>query len=278
MTHPLRDPKANGGKKKVKQGEPFDPEDLTRRLMAHLAEQKAKSERRRAAREAKAAADALHYHHVPKVAASAFERTMTPDTMRHVPKLAQPAIKAHLEAIKIEDPGSVQTMSLKKTQAKDQAVLERHLLSSRNQFQWSQDMEDANEADIERDIYKLPQRTFNSEFAHLRSKPSKSLPRPMSTGDVFWEEHSNPVSPKPKSKPVQDRKVLDWAQRDDDVDRKKEHPTPLLRKKDSNWILLGMKSIRHHGGIENADISPPHTANPVKTKGGFLARFKRHPS
>jgi len=56
MTHPLRDPKGNGGRRKVKKGEPFDPEELSRRLTEHLVEQKLKAEKRREARALKAAA------------------------------------------------------------------------------------------------------------------------------------------------------------------------------------------------------------------------------
>jgi hypothetical protein len=135
--------------------------------------------------------------------------------------------------------------------------------------------------DLERDLFKMPQRTFNGEFAHLRGKNSKSAPRPMSTGDVFWEEEFSPikdmslVSPKPKAKPLHDRNDRnDWAQREDDERRKKKDKVnSQLRKKESHWILLGMKSAKHEK--ENAGGSPP---DPSKMKGGFLARFKRHPS
>lgn len=56
MTHPLRDPKVDGARRKVKKGEPFDPEELSRRLTEHLLEQKLKAEKRREARALKAAA------------------------------------------------------------------------------------------------------------------------------------------------------------------------------------------------------------------------------
>src|SRR6266536_5759072 len=185
MTYPLRDRKGNGQKRKVKNGEPFDPEELTRRLTAHLIEQKTKQERRREARAAKAAAAAAQqdsvYHHVPKVAAAAFERTTTPDAMRQVHKLAQPAIKAHLEQLTIDDPlPGVPVTSLKKTQAMDQAMIERDLLRNRNQFQWDQAMEEAAEADVYRDVNKPPQRTFIDEFAHLRGGHVQKNTRPLS--------------------------------------------------------------------------------------------------
>jgi len=280
MTHPLRDPKSNGTKR-VKNGEPFDPEELSRRLTVYLSEQKLKMERRRAAKEA--AANNV-YHHVPKVAAAAFERTTTPDVLRQVHKLSQPALKQHLEVLSLDDP-SLQTTSLQRTQALDQAVIERDMLRNRNQFQWNHDMEEAAEIDIERDVYKSPQRTFNSEFAISKSRHEKGQ-RPLSTGDVFWEEDDPPVTgiAKPKPKPAFNGRN-DWAQRDDrENDEKvgKERSSLFLRKKDSIWVL---KSRREKNGKQDKDEavaeigdfgSPPDGSK--SRKSSFLARFKRHPS
>jgi hypothetical protein len=293
MTHPLRDPKGNGQKRKVKHGEPFDPEELTRRLTAHLIEQKAKQERRREARAAKAATaqqDTV-YHHVPKVAATAFERTTTPDAMRQVHKLAQSAIKAHLEQLTIDDPlPGVPVTSLKKTQAMDQAMIERDLLRNRNQFQWDQAMEEAAEADVYRDVYKPPQRTFIDEFAHLRGGHVQKNTRPLSTGDVFSEDDdahaTTKTKPKPKPAGYDGNDRHDWAQRDDEAEsgRKKEGPTLFLRKKESSWILLGKKSPKSPkqdkddgtAAIGDFGSSPPDGNKSGKAR--FLARFKRHPS
>jgi hypothetical protein len=305
MTHPLRDPKANGANRKVKQGEPFDPEDLSRRLQAHLVEQKLKAERRRDARATKSAAAAQEnvdhhvpkvaaaaqenvYHHVPKVAAAAFERTTTPDAMRQVHKLAQPAIKAHLELLTIDDavPGQAVT-SLKRTQAMDQAVVERDLLRTRNQFQWDHTMEEAAEVDVYRDVYKPPQRTFINEFSHLRIRQEKKNPRPLSTGDILSEEDEAHATTKAKrkSKPsgydMTERN--NWAQRDEGAENKsskKEKEALIVRKKPSSWILLGKRSPKLDKGDAVAVIrntgSPPDGNKSAKAS--FLARFKRHPS
>lgn len=282
MTHPLRDPKGNGGRRKVKKGEPFDPEELSRRLTEHLAEQKLRAEKRREVRAAKAATlaqqNAAVYHHVPTVAAAAFERTTTPDVMRQVHKLAQPAIKAHLELLSLEDPlpGHPIT-SLQRTQAMDQAILEKEMLRNRNQFQWDHDMEEAAHADAERDLYKSPQRTFNSEFAHLRGRHKKGAPRPLSTGDVCWdeEEPSIPTKPRGPIRPVNDGNDRhDWAQRDDAEARKKDKTSPFLRKMESSWILM---SKREKVSLKQ-DIGELASSAEGNRKGGFLARFKRHPS
>jgi hypothetical protein len=286
MTHPLRDPKKDERRKRVKQGEPFDPEELSRRLTAHLAEQKLKAERRREARAAKAALAQTNgvYHHVPKVAAAAFERTTTPDVRRQSHKLASPAINAHLEKLSLEDPHPGQPPTLQQTQAIDQAILERQILLNRNQFQWTHELEEAAEADMERELYKPPQRTFHSEFAHLTSGHKRSSSRPLSTGDLFWEEEETqppPLSkPKPKPGPVaKDR--LDWAQRDEaEVTKKKERTSPFLRKMESAWILSKKEKVKQDRDEAVAGIgdhgSPPDGSKGIR--GSFLARFKRHPS
>lgn len=286
MTHPLRAPQSTGGKRRVKNGEPFDPEELSRRLSAHLAEQKLKAERRRAARVAKETTNQQEvYHHVPMMAAAAFERTTTPDVMRHVHKLSQPALKQHLEHLSLDD-ASLQLTGLQRTQALDKAVIESGLLRNRNQFQWNHDMEEAAEVDVERNVYKSPQRTFTSEFAYLRSWHEKVAERPLSTGDVFPEEDESPITSKAtcKSKLVFDGRN-DWEQRDERVDlgkTTKEKYNPFLRKKDSIWIL---KSRKAKHGKENkdegvagiGDSGPPPDCS-KSGKSSFLGRFKRHPS
>jgi hypothetical protein len=287
MTHPLHDLKGHGSRqRRVKQGEPFDPDELSRRLATHLAEQKLQAQRRRDARAAKAAAAQQIgvYHHVPKVAAAAFERTTTPDMMRQVHKLAQPALKSHLEHLTVDDPLPGQpATSLQRTQAMDQAMIERDLLRNRNQFQWKQDMEEAAEVDIARDLYSPPQRTFIAEFAHLRGRHAGSAQRPLSTGDMISEEEETTI--KTRYKPTYDPKIdrNDWVQRDDETEArpsKKERSSSFLKKKESSWILRAKKSSKQDKDEAVAGIgdfgSPPHGSKSGKPS--FLARFKRHPS
>ncbi|KAL2073376.1 hypothetical protein VTL71DRAFT_10700 [Oculimacula yallundae] len=277
MTHPLRDPRGNvGGRKSVKKGEPFDPAELSRRLTEHLTEQKLRAERRREARALKAAALAQQdvYHHVPAVAALAFERTTTPDAMRQVHTLSKAVVNSHMKKPSLDAP----LPSLQRTQAMDQVMLEKEMLRNRNQFQWDHDMEDANYADMERDLYRLPQRTFNSEFAHLKGTHRKGGPRPLSTGDACWQDDMPrvPVKPKGPLKPQNDGNDRhDWAQREEVVEqRKKERTSPFLRKMESSWVLMGKKEkISPKQDIGNPD-SPPEGHR----RGNFLALFRRHPS
>ena len=213
------------------------------------------------------------------MAALAFERTTTPEAMRQVHKLSKPAIKAQLERPSLEETAPGHPLSsLHRTQALDQANLEREMLRNRNQFQWDHEMEEAAHADMERDLYKLPQRTFNSDFAHLKGKHKKSAPRPLSTGDVCWEEEPPHIPTKPKGpvRPQNDgHDRHDWAQREEVGEiRKKERTSPFLRKMESSWILMGKKEkLSLKQDIGNLRPSPEG-----HRKGNFLALFKRHPS
>ena len=301
MTHPLQNPKAIGPKRKVKQGEPFDPEDLSRRLQAHLVEQKLRAERRRDARAAKAAQE---YHHVPTVAAAQFERTTTPDVMRQISKLGQPAVKAHLETLAIDDlVSNYPTLTLKRSQAMDQAIIDRDFLRTKNQLHWDHVMEEAAEVEAYRDVYRAPQRTFVNEFSHLRLKQEKKKERPMSTGDILSSEDDNNNAAK-KAKRRSKVPVLDmternnWAQQDDQVEvrarkerekekekekekereKEKEKDTTAVRRKPSSWILLGKRSSPKAEREEKSAILDPGSPPPDSKKASFLARFKRHPS
>jgi hypothetical protein len=253
MTHPIHDPAKPTSKRHIKNGEPFDPEELIRRLTAYVTEQKLAQQRRREARAAKerAAAAALAssptdavYHHVPVAAAAAFQRTATPNiiTPETTHKLAAPALKAALsptvpdEGFGKEVPVTRQkstkrpaTSLLQKTVLQDQAEVEKERVRNRNQFQRTQGdlLDEAAEVDELRDVYRLPQRTFR-EFAHLRSGGhGKGHSRPLSTGDIFSdsEDTDTPVSDARlkslKVKPTFDGRN-DWAQKEDEEKREVE--------------------------------------------------------
>jgi len=230
MAHAAQNPEENGNLRRMKKGEPFDPDELSRLLTIHLDKQKLKSKQRRAARAANAAAALNPF--VPKVAATAFERTTTPDAIRQVHNLSIPAVKQHSEVLQVDIP------SLRRNQALDQAVMERNLLRNRNQWQWTQDMREAAAVDVDRDVYRPPQRTF-AELAHLMNKGQDEWPL-SNGGFVFWEDGPSPTV-KAKPKYAFDGRN-DWAQRDFDGGKQKilEKASPM-RKRDSIWILRSKK-------------------------------------
>lgn len=277
MTHPIHDPAKPPSKRHIKNGEPFDPEELTRRLTAYVTEQKLAQQRRREARAAKerAAAAALVssptdgvYHHVPVAAAAAFQRTATPNivTPETVHKLAAPVLKAALSPNIPDETFNSQayptrqkstkrpTTSLQRTVMQDQAEVERERVRNRNQFQRTQGdlLDEAAEADELRDVYRLPQRTF-VEFAHLRNGGYvKGHSRPLSTGDVFSDSEDTDTQSSGarlkslKVKPSYDGRN-DWAQKEDgekspvEKGRTVKERVSGLRRKDSIWVLMGKK-------------------------------------
>lgn len=317
MTHPLQKPPPNVLKaQQSKQGEPFDPEELSRRLQCYLINQRLKAEQRRNARAAKAAADfaaaekaaniaALEskdsspdqenvYHHVPKVAASSFSRTATPDPMRQIHKLAQPVALAQMENPTHEESGEPRVKSLKQTQAIDQATAEKEALRNRNQFQNTKAMgeaaEVAAEVDARRDVYKSPQRTFMGEFSHLLPRHDRKTTRPLSMGDVLEDDEPlaltrtrTRTSRKSKANGFDMNERTNWAQQDESAESKStKKETSTVRRKPSSWILLGRRSPKLEKEKDEAVAGIGETGSPPdgskSAKLGFLARFKRHPS
>lgn len=253
MTHPLHEPKTGSTRrgKGKKQNEQIDPDELRRKLEDHLAEQKKQAEERRARAVAKKESA---YRHVPKVAAAAFERTTTPVLMgekkknrKYVRRLAQLALKHRAEKAVRPTAGS---FDLRKTQAMDHARKQRGQLGDRNQFQQTRHLEDAAQFDKQRNLNKVLQRTFGADNSDVH-QTARSY-RPLSTGDLGWEEDCEGGEPifhtKSKAKaliitPVNDRQ--DWEQRDEvpvEVHRSvKDRVGPFLRRTDSMWILKSKK-------------------------------------
>lgn len=225
--------------------------------------------------------------------------------MRQIHKLAQPAVKQSREVLKVDKRSLV--TRLKRNQALDQATIERNLARNRNNFQWDQCMEDATEVDIARDLYSPPQRTFIAEFAHLRPKQPPITTgidhrRPLSTGDMMLDHDDDTHRAARITRavlPVYDPRIdrTDWAQRDDEEEARTKNgvgsPTTMEmekekekapRKKESGWILRGIKSPRHEKEKEEvvssaADFgSSPPEGGGRSAKASFLARFRRHPS
>jgi hypothetical protein len=251
-------------------------------LEAHLAEQKKQAELRRAKRIAKEKQSV--YHHVPKVAAAAFERTATPvlmgekDTKKSVHKLGHVALRHHVEE-KIRPTSS--SFNLRQTLAMDHARKQRDLVGDRNQFQRTRHLEDAAKLDQERNISKVPQRTFGAD--HLDAPQTGLCSRPLSTGELNWEEDldvSDPLSHnKSKAKAlfiqtVSDRQ--DWEQCDQvpaEVHRSvKDRMSPFLRKTDSMWILKSRKEPNVDAVPEMGRSAPTGDTKQKKT---FLGLFKR---
>ncbi|MCJ1352201.1 MAG: hypothetical protein MMC33_002185 [Icmadophila ericetorum] len=164
---PLRNPGISS--RTVKQGEPFDPEELYRRLERHCESEKRARERRRARAAEKAAGI---YHHVPKFAASDFVKTATPELYdRHsIHPLSRPVVKGrnngdahHTTSCPPRDAQFRQIV-----EERDLALQKMMAVADRNQFQQTKAMKDAAQMDNKRSS-RLIQRDFEISFLEKKS-------------------------------------------------------------------------------------------------------------
>jgi len=266
MNYPLHSYPNHAPRVRSKRGQPFDPEDLSRRLKAHLAEQKALTECRRAARVSVATGV---YHHVPQVAAVSFESTTAPDKLRQVRKLSEPALKS-LGVLTTDEELTgfgKPTTSFQRSQTVDYATTERSRLRNRNQYQWTAALERAAELDAERDVYRCPRRTFDSDVPVVHK--SRAVQRPMSMGDFnSWE--------KEEKRNKNDRH--DWTQRDESSDVRrsvKDRMGPLLslklgKGKGDDKMVEGINPIGEGDKLRSPVRSP--------IRASFFGKFKRNSS
>lgn len=248
-----------------------------------MVEQKRHAELRRA--KAIPKKEESEYHHIPRVAAAAFERTATPvlkgekeTKNKTVHKLGHVALKHHIEE-KIRPTSS--SFNLRQTLAMDHARLQRDLVGDRNQFQSTRHLKDATKLDKRRNVYKLPQRTFGAD--HLDLPQTDLCFRPLSTSEMSWEEdfdaddHLSHNKPKTKALFIQtlnDRQ--DWEQRDQvpaEAHRSvKDRMSPFLRKTDSLWILKGRKEPKADAVLEKSHSAPTGDTKQKKTLMGLFKR------
>jgi hypothetical protein len=220
MTKPLRNQSKLPDHPK---GEPFDPEDLARRLAALLSQQELDRTERRNKKTTSSYISPFGATYVPQSAAQSFALTTTQGAMNpgSVHKLAQAALRKNHTT----DSSSIPNLS--RSIALDHARAEKEKLLSRNQFQWSHGFAEAAALDKERNVYKPPQRTLGFSAAQSQRRSLTSV-RPKSTGNLDSEidtfarnskaNTSNTVKPN-AAQLSNDRH--DWAQRDDSSEKRK---------------------------------------------------------
>jgi hypothetical protein len=271
---PSHDARKNGIQSRTKKRGGVDPDELCRLLNNHIENQALKAEQRRAAKALKAAAGP----YVPREAASAHQKTTSPDAMRQFHKLSQPVYKQHFEVLRLDIPGSP-LKDLQRTQLWDPAVVDRNIVRNRNQWEWDQRMEKAAEVDLEREINRPPQRTF-PELACLVKEKSWGE-QPMSGRDMFWENSPLQRSKEKLKTAFEGRN--DWAQKEDtesgDKQAKLEKIVSPSWMKDSNWIMRRKEKfvVVEEEAVEVGDCGSPPPMGSIRGRGrGFLARFNRH--
>ncbi|KAF7917016.1 uncharacterized protein EAE98_010447 [Botrytis deweyae] len=266
--HPLPAPRTRS-----KKGAPLDPDDLSRRLRAHLAQQKALADHRRSARSS-TSTSTDPYHHTPQVAVLSFEHTATAEKLRNVHKPSQPALKS-LGYMTIDEGGDgiggcgsgyvyqKPSTLLQKTQICDHAMVDRTKLRNRNQYQWTAALERAAELDAERDVYRCPRRTFNSEVPVVHK--SRAVMRPMSMGDYLSWEEKEEKEVKEVKREKHDRH--DWTQRDESEETRRS-------MKGMVGPLLSLK-LRKGKGLESGEGLKTKSLARSPSRVSFFGRFKR---
>lgn len=306
----------------------LDPQDLTRRLNVVLAEQKARSERRKRAKaEAARAAesggaatvavapaqpetthpdtarphrstdDAAHEEaYVPQTAAAQFERTTTTKTtaadskthQSHVHRLSRRALKFHLSGPTIPaltDPAATtadQARALKKAQQEREKVLER------NQFQRDRLLEEAAEAEQERELRnrQLQLHSIEARLSGARFSEDHGETAPRLSGSDFLKKLESRESAVDGLEcaelphDVNEHRV-DWTQSDerDGAGPKDKSAGPRLRKPESIWTLKGRLTRHRYGrpektGSRGSDDVAPGFEKPKSPITEFFARLK----
>lgn len=216
------------------------------------------------------------YHHIPQVAALSFENTATQEKLRQVHKLSEPALR-NLGYLTVDEGvgegiGGIgsgyayqkPTTVLQKAQVMDHATAEKTRIRNRNQYQWTSALERAAELDAERDVYRCPRRTFNSDVPVVHK--SRAIERPMSMGDFLpWEEKEEFKEPKRERN---DRH--DWTQRDESEDARRS------MKERVGVLSLKLRKGKVHDGAGEESKSNPPVRSPMRAS--FFGRFKRSPS
>lgn len=198
---------------------------------------------------------------------------------KYIQKLAEAALKHQTKETAAQ---ATVTFDSRKAQVLDQARIKRVFWGERCPSQRTRDLEDATLSD-ERTLKRISQHNFGTEYLDVRQKALNS--RPLSTGDLIWEDgfHANKsvFSGKPPVEPLEipyASDPQDWAQRDEvcaDPHRSvKERVSPFIRKPESMWMLKGKKDPKSPGlPAEAGQVALPGEVKHKKSM--FLSLFKR---
>ena len=254
--------------------EPFDIDELCRRLkIQELRQQEREERRRRRAQEhqERQGQMAQQYHHTPRVAALDFTRTATPDLMgkKDAHRLSRAVLDRYKHGLGARDPAHPEQVTAGNlADALEAARLEMERVADRNHFQRNRDLEDAAQRDKERDINKPTKKDFEPSPHHPPVHNESKHQRSFSVGGAEWEHIKGPLPvSKATSKPgPQWEDHHDWAQRDEHLaDRRRslmDRVSPFLRKTESVWLLKHKKERP----AKDASLKEPITAHSLPTR------------
>ena len=225
-------------------GEHFDPFELYRRLEKISNEQARTQERRLAKAEKRKAPQ--EYRHVPQYAAADFVKTASRNCYenQNVHPLARLVGRVSRPA---ESQLPTDGLMSHYVEKQDWDLQRMNAVADRNQFQRTQILQTAAESDESRDIYKSPQRDFDSLFTSKQARESfgEGIKSPLVADlDMVNESTNIPIASKqPIIYRPDDRH--DWAQRDETAAPARrsfrDHILPVLRK----THLMGPSKNQH---------------------------------
>lgn len=237
---------------------------------------------------------------MPKVAAAQFERTTTTaETMTQqgpVHKLSRRAMKFHMAGAGGMTSTSTtaetataaeQTKAMRKAQDEHMKVLDR------NQFQRDRILEEAAEADQERELrtrqhqmHSIEARLSGVRLSEDRGTGDAAAKR-LSDGELFRKRDSQESADGHECAELQhdvNEHRVDWTQSDEKEGDKAKAKTgpPRLRKPESLWALKGrLGSLTKHGREEKgasrgaADGAPSAAETPKSPKSPITEFFSR---
>ena len=231
---------------KTKKDEGFDVEELCRRLRVQERRQTGQEQRRRR-RATECETTAQQYHHIPRVAASDFARTATPDDFgkRDIHRLSHMALPKRKEgrSHSVPMPGPLSASSLARALEVARAELEN--CTDRNQLQWDRALAKAaaqhKQQEVDRPVKRdsfMPHPVLYKEACDL------GRARDYSASHVVEDEVDGLLPAKPKAKyAYRPDDHPDWAQTDENKSKRdrrrsfREVVSPLFKKSEYMWSL-----------------------------------------
>ncbi|MCJ1476550.1 hypothetical protein MMC13_005216 [Lambiella insularis] len=231
QTHPMWTAKQSSHKSK--HPEPFDPQELYRRLEKHKEEQVRAHERRKAGAEKHKAPK--EYRHVPQYAAADFVNTASVNWLES--QTAHPLARHISRSKRIADPQPPKDGHVSRfVEQQDLASQKVQAIADRNQFQRTQVLQIAAEADDSRDLFRRPQRDFESFFASksFKEKAVDDISSPAPAELDLMNEELDRLAVHKRQLIYQPDDRHDWAQRDECAGHEqrslRDRILPILRK------------------------------------------------
>ncbi|KAI1003342.1 hypothetical protein K3495_g4861 [Podosphaera aphanis] len=257
------------------QNEPFDPDDLSRRLTALLVEQKSTADKRREAVKSVAEAeeiDQTKYCQALQEAAIVLDEDRILESRRITQKLPELLIKdkqkleRKLEASKSRQPSHILSTA-------NHSRGKRDRIFSRGDYDWDHDLEYKHAEDFQREINPTTKLGFPSRFKFTKSRSST---RSNNTKDISWGSSDTSKDSEKNRFERHHRQNLLLCR---DAPRNKGRTSPLLKRIETNWSLMSKKTPKNQSSVKSVDgaielsqslFEPKHS---IRTS--ILARFRR---